>query len=398
LILYLQYEFLFMLTDSNRMKILTIRITACLAFTIISIFMISCRQKTEKHAQSVTKNIFGKLADGTEADIYTLTNKHGLVLRVTNYGGTVTSLSIPDKYGKLEDIVLGCDSLKDYIHATANFGAIIGRYGNRIAKAEFILDGITYHLAKNNGPNTLHGGLIGFDKVLWQATPINDSMGVGLELHYISKDGDEGFPGNLDMKVTYRLTNADEFRIDYHAITDKATPLNLTHHSYFNLAGAASGDVLKQLVMIEAQRYTVVDSTFIPTGELRDVKGTAFDFNKPQTIGSRIKESGGNPVGYDINYVLNSGGKSLSLAVRASDPESGRVMEVYTDQPGVQFYTGNFLDGSIIGKGGKAYNQYAGFCFETQKFPDSPNHPAFPDCILKPGETYNSTTIYKFTH
>jgi aldose 1-epimerase len=380
------------------MKIRTIRIAASLAIAIISISMISCKQKAEKNAQSVTKIVFGKLPDGKVADIYTLTNKHGLVMKVTNYGGTVTSLCIPDKYGKFADIVLGCDSLKDYIKATANFGAIIGRYGNRIAKGEFMLDGITYHLAKNNGPNTLHGGLIGFDKVMWQATAINDRLGVGLIMHYLSKDGDEGFPGNLDMTVTYRLTNADEFRIDYFATTDKATPLNLTHHSYFNLAGAESGDVLNQLVMIEAQRYTVVDSTFIPTGELRDVKGTALDFTQPQIIGSRIKGSGGNPVGYDINYVLNKGGKDLALAVRASDPESGRVMEVYTDQPGVQFYTGNFLDGSIIGKGGKAYKQYAGFCFETQKFPDSPNHPVFPDCVLNPGETYNSTTIYKFSY
>jgi len=380
------------------MKIQNFLFITIIILAVISIFLYSCGHKPAHIVQSITKEVFGKLPDGKVADIYTLINRNGLVMKVTNYGGTVTSLSVPDKYGKFADIVLGCDSLKEYLKATANFGAIIGRYGNRIAKGEFLLDGKTYHLAKNNGPNTLHGGLIGYDKVIWEAVEINDTTGVGLKMHYLSKDGEEGFPGNLDVTVTYMLTNTDEFRIDYLASTDKATPLNLTHHSYFNLTGAGTGDVLNQMVMINAQKYTVVDNTFIPTGELRDVKGTPFDFTKDQLIGSRLKELSGNPVGYDNNYVLNKEGKEITLAAKATDPSSGRVIEVFTDQPGVQFYTGNFLDGSIIGKGGKAYKQYSGFCFETQKFPDSPNHPAFPNCILKPGEKYTSTTIYKFLH
>ena len=375
-----------------------IRIASIAAIIAVSIFLSGCKQRPSNTAQSIAREEFGKLTDGRIADLYTLTNKNGLVMKVTNYGGTVTSLSIPDRNGNLADIVLGCDSLQGYLKATAYFGAIVGRYGNRIAKGQFILDGTTYNLARNNGPNTLHGGLIGFDKVIWEATEINDTIGVGLKLHYLSKDGEEGYPGNLDVTVTYMLTNNNEFRIGYMATTDKATPLNLTHHSYFNLAGAGTGDILKHQVIIEAGKYTVVDSTLIPTGELRDVKSTPLDFTMMQVIGSRIKELGGNPVGYDHNYVLNSGDKELALAAKVMDPSSGRVMKVYTDQPGVQFYTGNFLDGSIIGKGGKAYKQYYGFCLETQKFPDSPNHPTFPNSILKSGETYKSTTIYKFTH
>lgn len=364
----------------------------------IALVMTACKQQYAAKAQNIARAEFGKLPDGRLVDLYTLTNKNGLIIKVTNYGGTVTALSVPDKNGTLTDIVLGFDDLNEYLKATAYFGAIVGRYGNRIAKGKFTIDGITYPLAKNNGPNTLHGGIIGFDKVIWEATEINDSTGVGLKLHYLSKDGEEGFPGNLDLTVTYMLTNADEFRIDYEATTDKATPLNLTQHSYFNLAGAGNGDVLGHQVMINAQRYTVVDSTLIPTGELRDVKGTPFDFTQPQAIGAKINELGGKPVGYDNNYVLNSGGAKLAMAATVTEPVSGRVMEVYTDQPGVQFYTGNFLDGTITGKDGKVYNQYYGFCFETQKFPDSPNQPTFPNSILKPGETYKSTTIYKFSN
>lgn len=364
----------------------------------IALVMTACKQQYAAKAQNIARAEFGKLPDGRLVDLYTLTNKNGLIIKVTNYGGTVTALSVPDKKGTLTDIVLGFDDLKEYLKATAYFGAIVGRYGNRIAKGKFTIDGITYPLAINNGPNTLHGGIIGFDKVIWEATEINETTGVGLKLHYLSKDGEEGFPGNLDLTVTYMLTNADEFRIDYEATTDKATPLNLAQHSYFNLAGAGNGDVLGHQVMINAQRYTVVDSTLIPTGELRDVKGTPFDFTQPQAIGAKIYELGGKPVGYDNNYVLNSGGAKLAMAAKVTEPVSGRVMEVYTDQPGVQFYTGNFLDGTIIGKDGKVYNQYYGFCFETQKFPDSPNQPTFPNSILKPGETYKSTTIYKFSN
>lgn len=363
-----------------------------------AILISACNPKPANNSQGITKSEFGKLPDGHVAGLYTLTNSNGLVMKVTNYGGTVTSLSVPDKNGSLADIVLGFDDLQNYLKASANFGAIIGRFGNRIAGGEFKVDGITYNLAKNNGPNTLHGGIVGFDKVLWEATEVNDTTGVGLRMHYLSKDGDEGFPGNLDVTVTYMLTNTNEFSIVYEAATDKATPLNLTHHSYFNLAGAGNGDILGHQVMIDAQRYTKVDSTMIPTGELPDVKGTPFDFTAPQTIGARINELGGKPVGYDHNYVLNSGGNTLSLAVRVTEPVSGRVMEVFTDQPGVQFYTGNYLDGSITGKNGKVYNQHYGFCFETQKFPDSPNQPTFPNSILKPGEKYKSVTIYKFSN
>ena len=364
----------------------------------ISAIMSACKQQPAVNPQSIAKAEFGKLPDGRLADLYTLTNKNGLVMKVTNFGCTVTALSVPDKNGILADIVLGFNDLQGYLKATAYFGAIIGRYGNRIAKGLFKIDGMTYTLAKNNGPNTLHGGITGFDKVIWEATEVNDSTGVGLRLHYLSKNGEEGFPGNLDVTVTYMLTNANEFRIGYEATTDKTTPLNLTQHSYFNLAGAGNGDVLGHQVIIYAQRYTVVDSTLIPTGELRDVKGTPFDFTQTQTIGAKINELGGKPVGYDHNYVLNSGGTKLTLAVSVIEPVSGRMMDVYTDQPGVQFYTGNFLDGTITGKEGKVYNQYYGFCLETQKFPDSPNQPTFPNSILKPGETYKSTTIYKFYH
>ena len=373
-------------------------IVSIIIILAIAPVMIACKQQYAAKVQNIARAEFGKLPDGRLVDLYTLTNKNGLIIKVTNYGGTVTALSVPDKNGTLIDIVLGFDDLKEYLKATAYFGAIIGRYGNRIAKGKFTIDGITYPLAKNNGPNTLHGGIIGFDKVIWEATEINDTRGVGLKLNYLSKDGEEGFPGNLDLKVTYMLTNADEFRIDYEATTDKATPLNLTQHNYFNLAGAGNGDVLGHQVMINAQRYTVVDSTLIPTGELRDVKGTPFDFTQPQAIGAKINELGGKPVGYDNNYVLKSGGAKLAMAAKVTEPVSGLVMEIYTDQPGVQFYTGNFLDGTITGKDGKVYNQYYGFCFETQKFPDSPNQPTFPNSILKPGETYKSTTIYKFSN
>ena len=380
------------------MKNSFILFVSIITISAIACVMNACKQHPSAHMQSIAKAGFGKLPDGRLVDIYTLTNKNGLIMKVTNYGGTVTELSVPDKNGKFTDIVLGFDDLKGYLKATAYFGALVGRYGNRIAKGRFMIDGIAYTLAKNNGPNTLHGGIIGFDKVIWEATEVNDTKGVGLILHYLSKDGEEGFPGNLDITVTYMLTNANEFRIDYKATTDKATPLNLIHHSYFNLAGAGNGDILGHKVIIDAQRYTVVDSTLIPTGELRDVNGTPFDFTHTLAIGAKMNELGGKPVGYDHNYVLNSGGAKLAMAAKVTEPVSGRVMEVYTDQPGVQFYTGNFLDGTIIGKKGKVYKQYYGFCFETQKFPDSPNQPTFPNSILKSGETYKSTTIYKFSN
>jgi aldose 1-epimerase len=316
-------------------------------------------------------------------------------MKVTNYGGIITSLEVPDRYGKLSDIVLGYDDLGGYLRETPYFGAIVGRYGNRIAKGKFVLDGKEYTLARNNGENHLHGGAKGFDKEVWDAQEFKNTSEVGLKLHYLSRDGEEGYPGNLDITVTYSLTNLNELRIDYLATTDKATPVNITQHSYFNLKGAGNGNILNHIVMINALRFTVVDSTLIPTGELRSVKGTPMDFTSPKSIGEHIKEVGNKPVGYDHNFVLNSPGL-MEPEVKVFEPQSGRVMEVYTDQPGVQFYTGNFLDGSITGKDGKKYGQYYGFCLETQHFPDSPNQPGFPTTILRPGESYKSSTIYRF--
>ena len=365
-----------------------------LAFGLL-IFGVGCTSKEAGQAPgSVTKQYFGRVSDSSVADIYTLINHSGVTLKVTNYGGRITSLLVPDKTGKSGDIVLGFDSLAGYLANNPYFGAIVGRYGNRIAKGKFEIDGNQYTLAQNNGVNQLHGGIKGFDKVVWKAEDFKTEKSVGIKLSYLSIDGEEGYPGNLNSVVTYTLTDDNQLIFEYSATSDKSTPINLTQHSYFNLAG--QGDIKGHEVMISASRYTVVDSTLIPTGELRDVKGTPFDFTSVKTIGKDLVATGGNPIGFDHNYVLNT--KELKeLAVRVVEPISGRIMEVYTDQPGVQFYTGNFLDGTITGKCGNVYKQHSGFCFETQHFPDSPNHPAFPTAILKPGETYHTTTIYKFT-
>lgn len=370
-----------------------------LSSLIIASLLLSCGGNRQKQSNlknmEVKREVFGLLPDSTVVYIYSLTNKNGMTIEVTNYGGIITSIMVPDKKGNFGDIVLGYDELGDYLKTTPYFGAIVGRYANRIAGGKFSLDGMEYKLAKNNGENHLHGGIKGFDKVVWDVQDFSDTLHVGLKLHYLSRDGEEGYPGNLDVTVIYSLTNANELKIDYLATTDKATPINITQHSYFNLAGASDGNILGHLIMIDASRYTVVNSSLIPTGELRDVKGTPMDFTTLTSIGARIKDVGGDPTGYDHNYVLNTMGK-FGLAARVSEPLTGRVMEVYTDQPGVQFYTGNFLDGTIIGKEGKKYKQYYGFCLETQHFPDSPNQPAFPSVILRPGETFRSTTIYRF--
>ncbi|MGY2132878.1 aldose epimerase family protein [Hymenobacter sp. HD11105] len=351
-------------------------------------------------AMTPASTSFGKTTDGTEVLLYTLTNSHGLQAKITNYGGTVTSLIVPDKSGKLGDIVLGFDNVSgyqspEYVKSGPYFGALIGRYGNRIKGGKFTLDGKEYKLATNNGPNHLHGGVKGFDKVVWQAQPGSSADGQNLTLTYTSKDGEEGYPGNLQVQVVYTLTNDDALRIDYTATTDKATPVNLTNHSYFNLNHGTTKDVLNHQVTLNADRYTVVDAGLIPTGELRPVKGTPFDFTTPHTIGERIGQVEG---GYDHNWVLKTSGNAGGLheAATVYEPTSGRTMTISTDQPGVQFYTGNFLDGTLTGKGGTQYVKNGGFCLETQHFPDSPNQPKFPTTILKPGETMRSTTVHQF--
>lgn len=350
---------------------------------------------------SIKKSPFGKTPDGEPVDLYTLKNKNGVEAAITNYGGAVVSLKVPDRDGKLGDVVLGFDSVDGYVNNTSYIGALIGRYGNRIGHAQFMLDGKTYTLAKNNGENTLHGGIKGFNRAVWTAKEIPAKDGQALELTYLSKDGEEGFPGNLHVRVIYTLTDSNALKINYSATTDKDTVVNLTNHSYFNLAGPGSGDILDHVLMIEADKFTPVDSGLIPTGELRDVTGTPFDFRKPTPIGARINSDdeqiklGG---GYDHNFVLRrKPGDPFSLAARAVEPKTGRVMEVWTTEPGVQFYTGNFLDGSLHGKGGVSYTRRSAFCLETQHFPDSPNKPEFPATELKPGQRYHTTTIYKFS-
>jgi aldose 1-epimerase len=341
---------------------------------------------------SVKKETFGTTPDGKKVELYTLTNTNDLTAKITNYGGIITSLQTPDRNGKFADIVLGYDTLAEYIKDSPYFGALIGRYGNRIAKGKFTLNGIEYTLATNNGPNHLHGGIKGFDKVVWDAKPMKTKDGVALELTYLSKDGEEGYPGNLDCKVTYTLNNKDELRIYYEATTDKPTIINLTNHSYFNLAGYNSGDILGQVLMLNADSYTPVDDTLIPTSEIALVKDTPMDFTKPMPIGSRIAQVKG---GYDHNYALSSKSSLKVVSASVYEPKTGRVMEIFTTEPGIQFYTSNFLDGSLKGKGA-VYNKHAGFCLETQHFPDSPNKPNFPSVVLEPGKKYTHLTIHKF--
>ena len=345
----------------------------------------------------ITKQTFGKTTDQEVVDIYTLTNAIGAEARIINYGATVVSLKVPDRNGKLGDVVLGYDTMEGYQKNNSFFGVIVGRYGNRIAKGKFSLNGKQYTLPTNDGENTLHGGTKGFDKVLWTAKEVKSGDGVALSLSYLSRDGEQGFPGNLSVTVVYTLTNKNELRIDYTATTDKDTVVNLTHHSYFNLAG--KGTILKHELMLAADRFTPVGPGLIPTGELRSVKGTPMDFTTSSAIGARIDQQDEQLVlgrGYDHNWVLNSGSGKLALAARAYEQTTGRVMEVYTTEPGIQFYSGNFLDGSGIGKGGQAYQKRSGFCLETQHFPDSPNQPSFPSTVLKPGQHYRTTTIYRF--
>jgi aldose 1-epimerase len=350
-------------------------------------------------ALMVKKEAFGTTADGKAVELYTLTNTHGIEVRVMTYGGIIVSVKTPDKNGHFADITLGFDDPASYVAKNPFFGALVGRYGNRIGNAKFTLDGKEYTLAKNNGPNALHGGLRGFDKVVWQAESFQKSPEVGVILKYTSADGEEGYPGTLHVTVTYTLDDKNEFSLDYHATTDKATPINLTNHTYFNLAGEGSGDILGEELMLNADHFTPVDATLIPTGKIASVKGTPLDFTKPTAIGVRINDPYEQMVfgkGYDHNFVINRLGPGLALAARVYDPTSGRVLEVDTTEPGVQFYTSNMLP-STPGKHGHTYSAHSAFCLETQHYPDSPNKPDFPSAILRPGQTYHSTTVWKFS-
>ena len=358
------------------------------------------QMKSAKQDSGVQQRELGT-REGRPVNLYTLKNSHGVEIHAMNYGGIILSIRVPDRKGQLADIVLGHDTLEGYIPNPPYLGAVVGRYANRVANGTFTLDGKTYTLAKNDGPNTLHGGTTRtFDKVVWEAEPLKGVNGVAFS--YLSKDGEEGFPGNLKIKVTYTLTDGNALLIDYEATTDKATPLNVSQHSYFNLKGEGNGDILDHEIMINAERFTPVDKNLIPTGELRPVKGTPLDFTKPMKIGARIDDSYDQLQlghGYDHNFVLNSKPEQngLVLAARVHEPTTGRVLEVWTTQPGVQFYTGNFLDGSVTGKEGHVYKRRYAFCLETQHFPDSPNHPEFPTTIVKPGETFHQKTVFKFS-
>lgn len=355
--------------------------------------------ETAESTRKVERTDFGAMEDGTTADLYTLTNAGGTEVKITNYGGIITSLKVAGRDGELQDVVLGFDDLDGYLQdGVPYFGAIIGRYGNRIANAQFELDGETYQLAANDGPNHLHGGEKGFDKVLWEAESFEGEDGPGLRLQYLSEDGEEGYPGNLSVEVTYTLTNDNELKIDYQATTDQATVVNLTNHAYFNLSGELGEQILDHELMINAEQFLPVNNTLIPTGELKEVEGTPFDFTEPTAIGDRINadnEQIARGQGYDHCWVLGEKGER-KLAATVYEPGSGRFMEVFTTEPGIQFYAGNFLDGSLSGKGA-TYQHRSGLCLETQHFPDSPNQPEFPSVTLQPGETYQTSTTYKFS-
>jgi len=387
-----------------RMEAKTMRRAILVSLVLaMGVCVVGCKKKEEPSGMrpeakekgkmgSIAKQSFGQTQDGMEVEMYTLTNANGIRAKISTYGGTLVSLELPDRDGNMSDVALGFDTFDGYLTSHPYFGVTVGRYANRIGGAKFTLEGKEYKLAANDGANHLHGGVRGLDKVLWNTSEVEAENGVGLRLAYISMAGEENYPGTLACIVTYTLTNNDELRIDYEAVTDKATVVNLTNHTYWNLAGQGNGDILSHELMIDADRYTPVDEGLIPTGEIRSVKGP-MDFTKPMAIGSRIDQV---PGGYDHNYVLNSGGGELALCAKVYEPSSGRVMEILTTEPGVQLYSGNFLDGSITGKGGKVYEKHYGFCLETQHFPDSPNKPEFPSVVLRPGEEYSTTTVHKF--
>jgi aldose 1-epimerase len=371
------------------------------SMTILAIlFFFGGCEKATPPEKKILKETFGEF-EGKKVDIYTLKNANQVEIKITNYGGIVTSIRLPDRNGQFDDVVLGYDNLQDYIDNNPYFGCIVGRYGNRIGNARFTLGGEEYTLNKNDGENSLHGGIKGFDKVLWDAEPVIGEGGQSLKLTYLSKDGEEGFPGNLSATVTYTLTDDNSFIIDYLATTDQPTIVNLTNHTYWNLSGEGSGDILKHELMLNADSFTPVDQGLIPTGEIRSIQNTPMDFTKPTAIGDRIDSDDEQlkfGKGYDHNWVLNSNqSDELKLAATVYESVAGRFMEILTTEPGIQFYSGNFLDGSITGKSGKAYGFRNGFCLETQHFPDSPNKPEFPSVALSPGEIYKTRTVYKFS-
>lgn len=383
----------------------SIRNFAVASLALAAATFTGCMTMNNTPTGTITKADFGQTPDGKPVELYTLRNSKGMEATIMTYGGIVTSLKVPDRKGNFDDVVLGFDSLdgytKDsYVKACPYFGALIGRYGNRIGGAKFTLEGNTYTLATNNGVNTLHGGIKGFDKVVWTAKPYNGLSGPQLVLAYFSKDGEEGFPGNLEVTAIYTLTDDNALKLEFTATTDKPTVVNLTHHSYFNLAGQGNGDILNHKVYINANQTTPVDSGLITTGNFADVTGSPFDFRTPTAIGARINDP--DPVlrygpGYDHNWVINKPFGQLGLMARVTEPTTGRVLEVWSDEPGLQFYTGNFLDGTITGKAGKTYNLHGAFCMEPQHFPDSPNKPNFPTTELKPGQKFHNTIIYKFS-
>ena len=369
-----------------------------LASIVGVVLLAGCAGVSRSPSENISCKPFGTTTEGTPIEIYTLRNSRGAEARISTYGGLVISLKVPDRNGKLGDVTLGYDKLADYLKATPYFGALVGRYGNRIARGKFSLNGQTYTLATNNYPNALHGGVKGFDKVVWAASVLPSPNGPGIKLQYVSKDGEEGYPGNLSVTAVYTLTEDNALKLEFTATTDKDTVVNLTHHSYFNLAG--KGDILGHEVTIPAGKFTPVDSTLIPTGELRPVEGTPFDFRKATTIGARIGQAdeqlkfGG---GYDHNWVVDKPLGQYGLMARVYEPTSGRVMEVFSDEPGLQFYSGNFLDGSNKGKHGWVYQYRNGFCMEPQHYPDSPNQKDFPSVVLKPGQTFHNIIVYRFS-
>jgi aldose 1-epimerase len=347
----------------------------------------------------VTVEPFGRMPDGTSVEVYTLTNGRGMQVRAITYGAIIQAIRVPDRSGRMADVALGYDSLQGYLTTSPYFGAVVGRYANRIAGGRFTLEDRTYRLATNDGPNHLHGGVKGFDKVVWAARSFQRGDTVGVHFEHTSPDGDEGYPGTLRAQVSYSLTSTDEVVVDYGGTTDRPTPVNLSQHTYFNLGGEGSGDILHHVLTIHANRYTPVDATLIPTGELAAVAGTPFDFRNPEPVGARIAQRDSQLVrgkGYDHNFVLNRSGPGLVHAVHLLDPATGRTLDIYTTEPGLQFYSGNFLDGSITGKNGHRYRHRSAVVLETQHFPDSPNHPNFPSTILRPGQRYRSQTVFKF--